>query len=68
MWPFSGLKSNYFTNYTDDTTLHVVSDYRTDLVSRFTQNTQDLFSWFLKNRMKASHNECQMSVKKQVKI
>ena len=52
--------NNYFTNYTDDTTLYVADDNKTDVLSSLTKITKELFTWFANNQLKANNDKCHL--------
>ena len=49
--------NNYFTNYGDDRTPYVVGDNTTDVLSSLTKITQESFTWFASNQMKANRDK-----------
>ena len=67
MEPFSALyvlflehDSHYFTNYVDDTTPYIIGDNETENLTNLTEITQNLFTWFAYNQMKADHDTCRI--------
>ena len=50
-------ENNYFTNYGDDRTPYVVGDNTTDVLSSLTKITQEPFTWFASNQMKANRDK-----------
>ena len=46
-----------FTNYADDTTPYVVPNNTEEAIENLTNVTQNLFTWFANNQMKANHDK-----------
>ena len=50
--------SNYFTDYTDDTTPYVIGNEAEEVVSEIKTIAEKLFVWFARNEMKANLTKC----------
>ena len=57
---FHEYQNNYFANYADDTTLYIVRDNTTEVLTNLSSLAQKLFTWFANNKMKANHEKCHL--------
>ena len=55
---FLSTESNYFTNYSDDTTPYAIGNDSEEVVSEFKTIAEKLFIWFAQNEMKANLDKC----------
>ena len=52
---------NYcYVDYADDTTPYIVANNITEVLKKLTNITQNLFTWFANNQMKANHGKCHL--------
>ena len=49
-----------YVNYADDITPYIVANNTTEVLKKLTNITQNLFTWFANNRMKANHGKCHL--------
>ena len=54
---FHEYQNNYFANSADDTTLYVVGDNTTEVLTNLSNLAQKLLTWFANNKMKANHDK-----------
>ena len=57
---FLTLKATYITGYADDNTAFVVRDNIADVIKALEEMREDLFNWFLNNKMKLNTNKCRL--------
>ena len=53
-------ENNYFTSYADEAAPYVVGDNTKDVLNSLANITQELFTWFFNNRMKANRDNCHL--------
>ena len=56
-----------FTNYAEDTTPYAVANNTAEVIEILTTITQNLFTWFANNQMKANHDKCNLLLNTQEK-
>ena len=62
---FYEYENNYFANYADDTTHYIVDDSTTEVLTNLTSLAQNLFTWFVNNKMKVNHDKCNLHLSTQ---
>ena len=51
---------HYFTNYAHDTTPYAIGGDTKEVLTRLTDITQNVFTWFANNQIKANHDKCHL--------
>ena len=59
------LEATYITGYADDNTAFVVRDNIADVIKALEEIREDLFNWFLNNKMKVNTNKCRLLLNSQ---